>query len=378
MRVRNSRTELARLVELLEKVGPNVNEIARISGQYKETVRYRYREKILNKGFGLQARPNHERLGLKRIILVADLNQDYLPQTGKLFTRLNGTAYVASYYRTLTEGVFVISASVPAEFVGKFREFVRELQSRGVFAKTKLLVFDWFRNLGMNAEFYDFDKDRWELDWQKLQKLSSRVHAIVPAGRATFDYLDLLVLKELQVDATRSLTEIAGKLHISYKRLLRHYRHLLERDLMHGYRTLWIRTRYDASRDYVMKSKHRYLFLDLLAANLTLEESLSLMTNVHRIPFLWAEAGGRHYFAQIAIPLEYVSEVLQYLRSSVQAIKERVNFYLGDQDDALGFSISYQLYDQSSRTWTFDPAKAFDEIEKILPRLTQQVNRSPS
>ena len=45
MSKRNRGEEVARMVELMEKIGPNINKIARLSGQYKESVRYRYREK---------------------------------------------------------------------------------------------------------------------------------------------------------------------------------------------------------------------------------------------------------------------------------------------------------------------------------------------
>ena len=55
--------EMAQLAKLMMKMGPDIDRIARISGQYKETIRYRYKEKILGKGFALQARLNFEGLG---------------------------------------------------------------------------------------------------------------------------------------------------------------------------------------------------------------------------------------------------------------------------------------------------------------------------
>ena len=71
----NSRT--VQLVELLTEVGPDVPEISRRLGQFKESVRYRYKEKILNKGFAVQALVDHEKLGLKRIVAVLDFAGEY-------------------------------------------------------------------------------------------------------------------------------------------------------------------------------------------------------------------------------------------------------------------------------------------------------------
>src|SRR5947209_20400847 len=65
-------TRTAQLVQLLTEVGPDIPEISRRLGQFKESVRYRYKEKILKRGFAVRAAVDHEKLGLKRIVFVVD------------------------------------------------------------------------------------------------------------------------------------------------------------------------------------------------------------------------------------------------------------------------------------------------------------------
>ncbi len=365
MSKRNQRGEMARMVQLLEQIGPNINKIARLSGQYKESVRYRYREKILKRGFGLQARVNHESLGLKRIILVADLNSKYRTKTREFFTVLNETCYVNSYARTVPDGLYVVSASVPSEFVDAFEDLISELGRREILKPIQMHEFEWFRNVPMQAEFYNFDTDKWDADLSKSSKWALGAQKYAPSRKQRFDYSDLLVIKELEIDATRSLREIGAKLGFTYKKLLRHHNHLTQRRLISGYRTLWLASRYDPELDLVVKSKHRYLILDLLVDSVSKPELAGLMLGTNNVPFLWAESAGKSYFARFAIPFNYVNEVLQYLREKLEPLKGRVRYFLGDHDDVLFFTISHQLYDQSLKRWTFNPEKALDVVQRF-------------
>jgi len=356
-------SEMARMVQLLEENGPYINKIARLSGKHKESVRYRYNEKILGKGFGLVARPNHESLGLRRIAILADLASRYEAVSKGFFTRMNETSYVVSYARTVPDGRYFITASVPDQLVGNFTGFLSELKKRRILDATLVSVFEWFRSPPMRAEFYDFDMDKWDVDLTKMGHRVLEAKQYTPSTEQPFDYTDLLLIKELVVDATRSLKEIGAKLGLGYKTVLRHFEHVDKRGLIQGYRTLWLGTRYDPKLDVVMKSKHRYLGLDLLVTNVSKRELPKLMTAISRLPFLWAEAGGPNYLAELMIPLDYTNEVLGYLRENLEPFRDRINHVIGDFDDALNFTISYQLYDQKRKRWSFDSKRALDVLQ---------------
>src|SRR3989442_6905891 len=70
-------TRTAQLVQLLTEIGPDIPEISRRLGQFKESVRYRYKEKIVNRGFAVQAAVDHEKFGLRRVIFVVDFAPQY-------------------------------------------------------------------------------------------------------------------------------------------------------------------------------------------------------------------------------------------------------------------------------------------------------------
>src|SRR5271169_3495770 len=86
--------ELIQMAHCLAEVGPNVNEIARHTGQYKETVRYRYHRFFLDKGITVQAAPNYPKLGFKRLIVVAKLARSQEASAKSIFTTLRELCYL--------------------------------------------------------------------------------------------------------------------------------------------------------------------------------------------------------------------------------------------------------------------------------------------
>ncbi len=363
-----SRKEMAKMIELLEKLGPNIDLIARTSGQFKETVRYRYNEKIV-KRFGLQARVNHERLGLKRVVVIGRLNRLLRSSARQLFEILSESCYTVSYARTIPDGKVVISFSIPEEFFGNLERLMRELRRARLFRTDKILKFDWIRTAPMRAEFYDFDADKWELDWQLSERWAEEALRYAPSTVGEFDYSDLLLVKELQVDATRSLTEIAAELRMGYRTALRHYAHVFDRRLISGYRALWIGSRYDPKRDVFGQLKHRYADLMMIVADTTSSEQEQLRRATNKVPFIWAEAGGKHLFAELVVPLEYLNEILRYLEQQFEIAGDRVMYYVGDQNDAIGFTIAYQLFDQRRKKWTFNSSRALTQLAKLQPSI---------
>src|SRR5438477_3870875 len=63
--------ETARIVELLVRYGPNIEEIARATGIFRETVRYRCKKRIWERGLTVHAVLDYERLGMGKILAIA-------------------------------------------------------------------------------------------------------------------------------------------------------------------------------------------------------------------------------------------------------------------------------------------------------------------
>jgi len=356
------------MVELISQMGPNIPEIARRLGQFKESVRYRYREKILNRGLTVQGAVDHERLGLRRVVFVADFGKAYEEYAQSILAAMSELCYVTGFARAMPGGEYLVNASVPVEHVEGFTKFLDGLEARGLFRNEIVAVFDWYRMVPMRAECYDFSTGRWDFDWSNLGK--PEVWRLFPPQSATFDYADLLILKELSIDATRPMIDVAKKLGASYKKLAWHFKtHVKARKLLRGYTLNWVGTSYDFKIEKALHRRHRYLTVDLLVCNLSEVERMGLMSRTNQLPFLWAEAGGRNYWAQFAFPIDNIVEAYQHLQGALRPIRDRARLLVTDPTNALSFTISYKLYDERSGAWSFNSEELLAKFDELLLKI---------
>ncbi len=362
----------AQLVQLLTEIGPDIPEIARSLGQFKESVRYRYKEKILNKGFAVQASVDHERLGLKRMVAILGFGADYEGYAQSILTAMSELCYVQSFAKTLPDGRYVVNVSVPAVHLPAMGNLLHRLKERGMFNHMDLLEFDWFRNPPMKAEFYDFDEGRWDFDFAGPHPANTEAARYRPSSPARFDRTDLLIIRRLQKDANVSLKEIADELKMNYKKLAWHHNtHVVGRNLLRGYSVRWTGTKYDFKVERALHRKHRYIPGMLIVKDVDALDLAYIRQKVNQLPFLWAEAGGRNYYAEFAFPVDYLTESLLYVSDAVSKVKEKVKMFAVDQTNAISFSVAPQLFDERSRQWVFNT----EELTMRFENLIQQVKR---
>ena len=367
---RDTNLKTAQMVQEISEIGPDIPEIARKLGQYKESVRYRYKEKILSRKMAVQAAIDYEKLGMRRVIFIVDFREEYEQYAPTILTAMSELCYVTGFDRTLPEGSYVINASVPDQFVDQYVGFVKELESKGLFRCSKILTFEWFRVVPMQAKFYDFDTGRWDFDWSAPSKPG--VWRYLPSKRDSFDYTDLLILKELRVDASRSMIEISKKLGIEYKKLMWHYNtHVVGRKLLRGYTLNWMGTSYDFKIEKALHRQHRYFAVDLLVENLTELERMELMAKTNTLPFLWSELVGESYWAQFAFPVDNIIEAYQYIANVIKPFKSRAKLFVADQLNALSFTVSYRLFDERTKEWKFERQELITRFEDLLLRIGQ-------
>ena len=369
---RDTSARTAELVSMISEIGPDIPEIARRLDQFKESVRYRYKEKVLSKGFAVHALPNHEKLGLRRVMLLLYFNSLYATYANSILTAMNELCYVVYFEKRMFQGDFIVEASVPSEHVGEFRDLMTKLQEKGLFTSLQVYEFDWFRAVPMRAESYDFDTGRWDFDWSAGLKLTGDA-GYQYSSRVKFDKDDLLILKELQTDATRSFVDIATKLKENYKKLSWHYKtHVIERGLINGYSLRWMGTSYSTILERALHRKHRYQHLALLGTHLTEMERIQLMAKSNGVPFLWNEMGGKNeYCAHFYFPTEYITEAYQYLTDAISMARDRVSVMPLDQTEALSFTVSYQLFDKRSKQWILNSSDLLDRFGGLIAKITE-------
>jgi hypothetical protein len=367
--VNSSNEKMVRFVRLLEEVGPDIAEISRRMGEYKETVRYWYKEKILGKGFAIRATPDITALGLKRVMMITEFSSQYHQLANPILMAMNQLCYVTYFGKTIPGRKYIVDATVPKTILYEYIDFIRELTSIGLFSSTTPYVFDWVRNTPMKAEFYDFDTGIWDFDWSR-----PRIHNISGyevSSEAYFDYVDLLIVKELQMDADTPLAEMANKFGKNYKTVYWHYMNHVKGKLIKSYWLNWLGTRYDYDADRALHRKHRYLMLSLLVKNITKQENSDLSSKLNMLPFLYFEEGGDHYFADFAFPVDFVNEAYAFLDEVLEPYSGRFEIFSLDSTNAMAFTLPYEMYNPEIQQWLFNKDELLNRFTNLIMKIKE-------
>lgn len=366
-------TNTVALVRLLTELGPDVAEISRRLGQHKESVRYRYKEKIVKRGFAIKADLDYGALGLRRVVMKLRVSPAYSKQVHEIFEAMSEVCYLVAYAGTIPSLLYVAHAGVPTELTNEFRRLMRKLEEKGIFSSVELFVCDWFRVAPMRAECFDFDEGVWDFDWSKPRFVDDKAARGTISEKKKLDKLDLLLLKELWKDGDRSIKEIqsaiekANDIDINYKTLSWHYaNHVLGRHLVRDYSIAWHRFTYSLESDRVERiGKHSYLGVSLLVRGTNEQEKMMLRSELNGLPFLWSEAAGDAYYSQLFFPLNTANEGLEYLKTILKPYDDRAEIFLLDQREMQSFTIAYKLWDESSGRWNLERASALARLESV-------------
>jgi hypothetical protein len=360
-------SKIAALVKLITKYGPQINRISRELGVHKETARYWYKEKLLKAGYTVQAVPNQERLGLRRVIALGEFSESFKPYADAILMAMSELCYLTSFAKTLPDDLYSIQANVPQEQVNDWIRFMYALRQRGLFTMIQAVPFEWARVVPMRAEMYDFGSGTWQFDWTSKPNVNPGSSDYLPSSMEKFDSIDLQLIEQLQIDPDTSLTEAGDRLRLNYKTLTWHYRnHVVRRGLLKGYLVNWAGTRYDPAVEKALHRRHKYMWLELLVSNVTETERIALMARINQLPFVWFEAGGQNYFAQIAFPMEAMTEGLSYIKDVTSGVRQKASWHFMDQSNALRFSIVPSLYDDETKQWRFNQAELLSRFDRLV------------
>jgi hypothetical protein len=367
-RRRGLNEELVIMARCLAEVGPNINEIARRTGQFKETTRYRYHKFFLEKGVTVHAVMSYPKLGFKRLVLIAKLAPACEANARLIFSAMTDLCYLRSFTRVMLSGEYFIHVAVPSELAGGCAAVFMALQEAGLFTELEILEFEEMRNPPMKPECFDFMRGTWSFDWDSVRTKDMKLPLSVMPKVEKYDKTDLLILKELDLDAGRKLVKMAENVKVNLNALEFHYReHVLARGLIKGYRLVWQGTHYDSEKERAVSRKDVYIELTLVLKGATQGEVAELMLLLNKTPFLWSEAYGSAYCAELFLPNYAYIEFLEYVGEFANTVGEKLRIFVMDQSQALRFVISYSLFDGETKKWKLNERAALNTLGNLAP-----------
>lgn len=235
----------ARLLENLGIHGPrNITALARTLGAPTETVRKRL-QRICSRNF-LRTHVNiyHTNLGLKKAVVFAEAIPGYEDSLFEALQINSFWIYLSRCYG-IHEGCIGVY-TIPTDHCVDFELFLHELEQLNIARKIDLHWSTCFQTVNLKRTWFDSEARSWSLLWDKwVEEIPTKgtrlpFTLIDPLDfRVEGDKTDVLILKELEKDATVSFTKMAKMLDISPQLVRYHfYEHLVKRNLIESFQII--------------------------------------------------------------------------------------------------------------------------------------------
>jgi DNA-binding Lrp family transcriptional regulator len=232
------------IVEALSRIGPrNLRKVAKLLGIPRETLVFRMKRMASDSRIFLRCFANiyHTNLGLKKAVVFADA----VPSKEELLfecLKANGFwLFVGRSYRG-REGCNAVYA-VPIDHCAEFEEFIHELERLRVARDVQIFWSTCFQGGRITGKWFDREREEWVFPWDDWVREVQDAPTALPytliepeAFVNHADEIDIFILKELEKDASISLSKIAAELGISSQWAGKHFRNkIMGRGLIEGY-----------------------------------------------------------------------------------------------------------------------------------------------
>jgi len=230
------------ILEALGKYGPrNIAEVARLLGVPRGTVLSRI--KRMSSSFYLRLNTNvyHTNLGLKKAVVFAKATPGYEDFLFHCMKINKFYIYLNRCYGMFEgcHGVYVI----PKDQTTKFEQFMHEIKRLGVAQNIQLLWSTCFHTVNRTSNWFDRVSETWIFPWDKWKEEIQTKGSELPYTLLDpkdfpikADETDLFILKELEKDATMSLSAIAKKLGTTLQNVHHHFKmHVVKDGLLEAF-----------------------------------------------------------------------------------------------------------------------------------------------
>lgn len=357
----NAADFLSRIVPFVEADGArNLNQISRELTIPYQTLRFRMLN-LKKDGIGVLAVPDVDRLGLERVRVFFKLAKS-LKEIKSFFRTLHERAGLRSYSRSLFNHVFDCEFTVPQGNFSELQSFLEKLEGHKLVQNIKMRRLLWKDVLMLKTQFYDYSKKEWDVDFSTLSGDPS-VQVPARSEKQNFDYSDLLMMKELELDPWIKTVDLAKKVQQGVPDAAYHLnRHVFGKKLIKTFRLRWEGTKEAWLKHSIVSQT--YVFQDF--PNDSVRHATSILRS---LPFTWSNmmAEDGTMIAEVMFPLSKYPEGIQYISSRMRSLDLSPTLILEkDWSCCSTFTIPYLLYNKNRSAWEFNAENALDYTVQMI------------
>jgi DNA-binding Lrp family transcriptional regulator len=354
--------ENIKIISAMKKYGPrNLQQISRKSGVPYPTV-YTRVTKLEGEGL-LQtwAAPDHSRIGLARGIVLLT------PTPGREFLAREALKIPGYWLRIMRcsgeiNGYYSLQA-IPSNNRQDFEQYLDQLIASGIATSYRIFWLGDFRSKIPNFEYYDPKKKTWKFEWKTwLKFLPDEKHFEqsneIVVDKVSFDKNDLLILKELEKNARKKLSEFAQMIGVTLPAAKYRFDNLVKKGLVQDYVIDILPYAPEISELYEIRLD--YADEDHLAAREKWLQRLPFVLNYSRI------RGANSVTARMYMPRGEVNNLITLLSSWVrEGALDRFSYMALDPLTIEAQTFSYEQFDDKNG-WHYDNREYLNALRNLV------------
>jgi DNA-binding Lrp family transcriptional regulator len=344
----------------------NISDLARQLRMPRPSLRYRI--KNLHSHFSLNLYGNiyHTFIGLRKVIVFADAKPGYEELLYECLKTNDYWLYVSQCIGALRcLAVYGVPAGKEKEFEG----FIGQLQKISLVHGVSFFWSTCVQTINATGAWFDKASEEWSFPWDSWVEEVQRTQAELPytlkepdAYVQKADWLDIMMLKELEKDSTIKLIEIAKKLGTSLERVIYHFKnHVVEKGMFEGYQVI--------AEHYKSLFADSYFFQFYFKNRENLTKFACSLLYKPFARYMGKEYGKNRLFAQIYLPKEQLGNFQKAISKLVRTgLLESYEYVIQDTTRTQRQTISYEFFEDNK--WEYDEKKYEEKLRSTVMQFT--------
>ena len=327
------------------------------------TVRYRVNQMLSQHTLFFHLNPYHTNMGLKKAIVFAEAAQGHEDFLLKCLQVNKFWIYLFRCYGPYEGcgGVWTIPINQTIEY----ERFLSTLEEAGVAKAVHLYWSTCFQNVPVTKKWFDREKGSWVLNWDEWLDEVQKIEGELPDTLRDpddwpikADYVDLLIIKELEKDAKITFPNLSRILKIPLETIKYHYReHIMKRRLLESYQVIIYRFPFAISEMLFFVFKFdSYDNLTKFALSM-LDKPFSYM--------LGKVLKENMLISHIFLPRTEFRNFVMALSTLVRkGFLREYTYVFQDMRQTWRVTIPYEFFKDGD--WNYDHLKHINELEKVI------------
>lgn len=356
-----------KILETFATHGPrNLSKVARIAGIPRQTLQDWTRRMSSSPHFYLRffASIYHTDIGLKKGVAFVETNPGY-ESTLLNCLKVNGFWIYLSRCYGMFDG-YIGVYTIPKGHEEKFERFLEEIKRLGVARNVRLFWSTCFQGVNRRSNWFDDQLGMWVVRWDRwIEEIpfegTELPRSVVESDSypVKADKIDILILKELEKDATISFKKLAGIVGLTTPAVWHRYRKLLKRGLIDGFEI------------FVYPYDPKVSEMSFFIFNFNSYEKMAKLANsLLDKPFVFIVGkifGCNALVSQIYLPTAELTRFRVTLSKLIKKGFLQTYIYAIQGEPRFRQTISYEFFEDHS--WIYDHERHMEDLQEVAGKV---------